>query len=87
MPKVKNYEDLLTSNIINARPSTLSRKLKISPVTASWFKQMIKEKHQEIVKNEITKLSTDTIADKLKLPFELATWIKEALDQEVGHNV
>lgn len=87
MPKIKNYEDLLNSNIINARPSTLSRKLKISPVTASWLKKMIKENHQEIVKNEIANLSTDTISDKLHLPFELATWVKEALEKEIRHNV
>ncbi len=87
MPKVKNYEDLLNSNLINARKSTLSRKLKISPITADWLKQTIKERHQEIVKNEVTKLSTDTIADKLHLPLELATWVKEALEKEIGHNV
>lgn len=83
MANTMTYEQILNSKIINARPSTLARKLKISPITASWFKNKVKEKHQEIVKNEVAHLTTDIIADKLGIPLELAAWLKEELCKEI----
>jgi hypothetical protein len=83
MPKVKNYEDLLNSNIINARPSVIARKLGISRISASWLKSMVKEKHHEIVRNEVSNLSTDDISNRLGLPLELASWVKASLEKEI----
>jgi len=83
MPKAKNYEDLLNPNIINARPSIIARKLRISRITAGWLKSMVKEKHQEIVRNEIGNLSTDDISSRLGLPLELASWVKASLEKEI----
>ena len=81
MSKPKTYQDILSSRIINARPATIAKKLGVSIITAEWLKTMVKEHRQEIVKNEIEKVTTDDIARKLKLPLELATWIREEIDK------
>ena len=85
MNKSATYEDILNSKIINARPSTIAKKLGISRITASWLKSMVKERHQEIVKNEMCKLNTDDIARKLRLPLELASWIRDEIIKETSN--
>lgn len=79
MSKIKNYERILKTKVIDVRTNTLAKQLGISKITAIWFKRMIKKKQQEIIKNEITNLSTDDISQKLDIPLELAVWLKETI--------
>ena len=83
MSKEQNYQEILTSKIINAQPRILAKKLNISKITAGWFKKTVKARQQEIVKNEIRNLSTDDLAQKLNIPLELASWLKDTLEKEI----
>lgn len=79
MARAKNYQQILEKKILKTPAKVLAQELGISPITADWFKTIVKERHQEIVKNEMANLSTDDIAQKLDIPLELATWIKDVI--------